>query len=374
MLWDIFCRVIDNYGDLGVCWRLSANLAGRGEQVRLWVDDPQALAWMAPHGCAGVTVHRWQQPLALQSLESSDVLVEAFGCNPPGEYLAWRAHKGQQPVWINFEYLSAEPYAERCHGLTSPIVTGPASGWQKWFFYPGFTTRTGGLLREADLLARQAEWDSHAWRQRMWPLLTHHVAGERGVKDQPPHPAPSSERWISLFCYEPAALAGLLAHLAGGSQKTRLLVTPGRAAMAVRALLSAAPNICSAALSISFLPVLTQVEFDELLWGCALNFVRGEDSLVRALWAGQPFVWHIYPQQDGAHFAKLEALLDEVGAPPSLRLFHHIWNARLSYDECQLNVDSALAAWAACTRHTRERLLVQPDLTTQLLQFVQEKR
>jgi hypothetical protein len=21
--WDIFCRVIDNFGDIGVCWRLA---------------------------------------------------------------------------------------------------------------------------------------------------------------------------------------------------------------------------------------------------------------------------------------------------------------------------------------------------------------
>ena len=63
-----------------------------------------------------------------------------------------------------------------------------------------------------------------------------------------------------------------------------------------------------------------------MLWACYLNFVRGEDSLVRALWAGQPFIWHIYPQDDNAHHAKLEAFLDWLQAPESLRKAHRVWN------------------------------------------------
>ncbi len=37
---DIFCAVVDNYGDIGVCWRLARQLAHEhGMTVRLWVDD-----------------------------------------------------------------------------------------------------------------------------------------------------------------------------------------------------------------------------------------------------------------------------------------------------------------------------------------------
>ena len=67
------------------------------------------------------------------------------------------------------------------------------------------------------------------------------------------------------------------------------------------------------------LPWLTQADFDHLLWACDLNFVRGEDSLVRAAWAGAPFVWQVYPQHDGAHAAKVEALLAGMAAPPDVR-------------------------------------------------------
>ena len=42
---DLFCRVIDNWGDAGVCWRLARQLVReRGAQVRLWIDQPQVLA------------------------------------------------------------------------------------------------------------------------------------------------------------------------------------------------------------------------------------------------------------------------------------------------------------------------------------------
>ncbi|MDP3171512.1 MAG: elongation factor P maturation arginine rhamnosyltransferase EarP, partial [Polaromonas sp.] len=81
--WDIFCKVIDNHGDIGVCWRLSADLAARGHHVRLWVDDASALEWMAPQGHAGITVLPWLEPLGLNLLRLDsapcEVLVEAFG-------------------------------------------------------------------------------------------------------------------------------------------------------------------------------------------------------------------------------------------------------------------------------------------------------
>ena len=49
-LWDIFCQVIDNYGDIGVGWRLATNLAARGQRVRLWLDNSSVLRWLAPGG------------------------------------------------------------------------------------------------------------------------------------------------------------------------------------------------------------------------------------------------------------------------------------------------------------------------------------
>lgn len=361
LLWDIFCKVIDNLGDLGVGWRLSRGLAARGQRVRLWVDDASALRWMAPQGCPGVEVRAWTQPLPLQGVTAGDVLVEAFGCHVPPEFIASYARQavagGKRAAWINLEYLSAESYVERSHGLPSPVMSGEGKGLTKYFFYPGFTPRTGGLLREPDLLQRQAGFDRAAW------LHLHGIEWQR------------EERLVSLFCYEPNPLPQLLDQLASQPVPTRLLVTAGRASAATRSALAEKTRLQPSwngdgMLSISYLPLLDQIDFDHLLWSCDLNFVRGEDSLVRALWAGRPLVWQIYPQRDDAHHSKLEAFLDMIEAPASLRRVHRTWNG---VDQGPLE-PLALPAWGETVRAARERLLQQPDLVSQLLEFVASVR
>ena len=285
--WAIFCQVIDNYGDVGVCWRLASDLAARGVAVRLYIDDASALQWMAPSGAAGVTVVHYDSPYH----EHPSVVIEAFGCEAPDTYLQQLAQQVQRcrlqhsaaPVLINLEYLSAEDYVERCHRLPSLIMSGPAQGLTRWFFYPGFTAATGGLLRELNLSLRQQHFDADAWR------LTHGIA--------------PGYTTVSLFCYEPPALAQFMHDLQGLQAQTpcHLLVTPGRASAAVQALGQ------DWHFPVSFLDARPQTAFDELLWACDLNLVRGEDSLVRAIWAGQAFIWQIYPQHDNAHYAKLDA-------------------------------------------------------------------
>jgi uncharacterized repeat protein (TIGR03837 family) len=356
MLWDVFCRVIDNHGDLGVSWRLARQLHAAGQRVRLWVDDARALTWMAPAPSApqadgsisGISVlpwHRAEQASGLSDMPPADVWIEAFGCEMPTAFVQHAAqNRAQPPVWVNLEYLSAEPYVARMHALPSPVMHGPARGWIKHFFYPGFTPGTGGLLREQDLLQRQAAFDRPAWRQG--------------------HGVGHDQRAVSLFCYEPPALAQLLAHAA--SDGSHLLVTPGRPLEAVQAALCHTAHAPAS----TALPYTTQDTFDHLLWACDLNCVRGEDSLVRALWAGQPLVWHIYPQDDQAHHAKLDAFLDWLDAPASLRRYHHIWNGMLDAPLPSVG-DAELQTWRACVQTARARLLAQDDLLTQLFAHVQ---
>jgi uncharacterized repeat protein (TIGR03837 family) len=362
--WDIFCKVIDNLGDIGVCWRLASGLARRGQHVRLWADDASPLRFMAPGGCAGVQVLPWDEPLAippgLLQAHPPEVVVEAFGCNVAPVFIAACAYSvragGLKPLWINLEYLSAERYAERCHLLPSPMQAAPGMNWTKWFFYPGFGARTGGLLREPEL-PDAADFDRARWleaRQIAW----------RG------------EKLIALFCYEPAALAALLSRLASEGlcgQPARLLVTRGRAAAAVEQALAAGRQPLGQ-LSVSYLDWLSQHDFDCLLAACDLNFVRGEDSLVRAIWAGKPFVWQAYPQPDGAHAPKIDALLDVLEAPESLRVFHRDWNDDGRQAPSAAPPALALADWAACTAQARARLRMQDDLVTRLLAFAHHKR
>jgi uncharacterized repeat protein (TIGR03837 family) len=362
--WDIFCRVIDNHGDLGVCWRLCADLAQRGHTVRLWVDDASALAWMAPQGCTGVAVHVWPDTAALQALtqeatfQIGDVVVEAFGCELPEAVQALMA-QGTSPVWINLEYLSAESYVARSHGLASPMMSGPAHGMTKWFLFPGFTLGTGGLLREPDLFARQAGFQRQAWLCAL-PL---------------DKPIEADERLISLFCYEPTALPDLLKQLSQADAPTRLLVAQGRPNAAVATATQALhmPSNGAGQLHISQLPYLSQTDFDHLLWACDFNFVRGEDSLVRALWAGRPFAWHIYPQDDLAHHDKLHAFESALDMPFDLIKFHAVWNG-LETGSLPALTRAAIDDWHSWSHQTQQRLQAQTDLTSQLLSFVAQKR
>ncbi len=365
MRWDIFCHVIDNLGDIGVCWRLCADLAGRGEQVRLWIDQPEPLQWMAPGALEGqvpgVQVLHWTTPLAPAlpaALPPADVWVEAFGCDAAPEcaqHLASGLAQGNPPpVWINLEYLSAERYVERSHRLPSPVNSGPLKGLTKWFFYPGFTPATGGLLREAGLLERQASFKPDDWLR----ALGLHLTGQRRV---------------SLFCYEPPVLPAVLQQAGQDTVISDWLVTPGRATQAV-ALAREHHGEPGPGCTLHALPALTQRDFDHLLWSCDLNCVRGEDSLVRALWAGQPFVWHIYPQHDDAHHAKLDAFLDWLQAPPSLRAFHRAWNGIEAATGPVWPGWDVVDGWRACVLAARDRLLAQPDLSTQLLEFIAQKR
>jgi uncharacterized repeat protein (TIGR03837 family) len=344
MRWDLFCRVIDNFGDIGVCWRLARDLAARGQRVRLWIDDAAPLAWMAPHGAPNVQVGAWHD--AALAAASADIVIEAFGCDPPSAFVAAMAQREKPPLWINLEYLSAESYVRRSHGLCSPQWSGPGRGLSKWFFYPGFEAGTGGLLREPGLMAERDRFDGAAWLR------------SRGLAVAP------GERVVSLFCYAGAPLQALARLL--DDAPTLLLHAPG----------VTPPRPTSPRLRCAALPWLSQPDYDRLLWACELNFVRGEDSFVRALWAGAPFVWHVYPQHDAAHAVKLQAFVDRMlaDADPALagavRHLFQVWNG-LGGDTASW---PAAPAWRALALRWRERLLGQADLTSQLLGFVAAKR
>ena len=355
MRWDLFCHVLDNLGDVGVCWRLASDLGARGESVHLTIDDPGPLGWLAPLGAPGVEVRRWSETAPRRP--AADVVIEAFGCDPPLAYLEHLAAMAARPCWINLEYLSAEGFAERAHGLPSPQQFGPLQGWVKHFFYPGFSARTGGLLREPGLLQRRAAFQRDAWLHAQgWPRRP-------------------GERVVTLFSYANASIPGLIDQLA--AETTLLMVPQGPAQDCVRAELG--PALTRGALRAIAMPWISQTEFDHLLWSADLNFVRGEDSLVRALWAGSPFVWQIYPQADGAHHRKLHAFLDAWLPGPadtvsaSIRRLFDLWNAGTSASVQQLQLP-ALEPWAEAVQAWRGRLAGQDDLTSQLLRFIAQKR
>lgn len=393
MLWDVFCRVIDNFGDVGVCWRLACDLGQRGQQVRLWIDDASALSWMAPHirwtesdstwglagaqGQPGVTVHRWhdaERPASANpGLNAGDVVVEAFGCDPPDafiERMQARAAQGQTAQWVNLEYLSAEDYVERSHGLRSPVWSGMGAGLSKRFFYPGFTPATGGLLREPDLIAlRRAETGTQALKDAFLRRIGVDLGHEPGYQC----PQGENSGTILLFCYDSAPVSDLLDRLATSAPQARVLITPGHATRLASDWARAHPD---ATLRLHQLSALPQDDFDRLLWCCDLNLVRGEDSAVRALWAGRPHIWHIYEQDDGVHAGKLDAFMARwMGDWPtelsaSVHAWWMAWNRLGAMPEKLPDWRQADDSWRLNSENARDRLAQQQDLTSQLLTFV----
>ncbi|HMC13229.1 MAG TPA: elongation factor P maturation arginine rhamnosyltransferase EarP [Gallionellaceae bacterium] len=369
---DIFCTVVDNFGDIGVCWRLARQLENeQGVAVRLWVDDLKSLQRLCPQVDPvlpkqyqrKVEVRLWTadafhtlplpplrpQRLTLHSqttqvaesmlpetLPSSlegergvaDLVIEAFACELPHCYIEAMAAQETKPVWVNLEYLSAEDWVEGCHKLPSPHPRLPLV---KYFFFPGFTPQTGGLLLERDLIARRDAF--HRDPQAIaafWQGLS--------VPQQQ-----ADELRVSLFSYENPALPEFLRAWEEGAHYLTCLVPEGRALPQVAAFFGAQHANSTGSgqgkagdvwqrgkLRVQVLPFVEQERYDELLWACDLNFVRGEDSFVRAQWAGKPFIWQIYPQRDGVHIQKLRAFIVRycAGLPPdAAQALQGLWEA-----------------------------------------------
>ena len=369
--WDIFCSVVDNYGDIGVTWRLARQLvAEHGQSVRLWVDDLQAFARLCPQADAraasqwhaGVEVCAW--PRTWLPVPPADVVIEAFACELPQDYRQAMAQRPRQSLWLNLEYLSAEDWVAGCHGLPSP----QAEGLSKFFFFPGFSAATGGLLREQELFAARDAFQADALARREFLLRL-------GVEVE------GAGRLISLFCYENAGLGEWLDALAGADETVLLLVPEGRVLADLQrwagraAPLQVGERIERGALRVQVLPFVSQQDYDRLLWSCDFNLVRGEDSLLRGLWAGRPLLWDIYKQADGAHEDKLAAFAEShlAGLPPvvaqALLHFWQCWNAGAGCAEAWL----ALQPWRdELQKHARARsasLGAQTDLAARLVQF-----
>ena len=359
--WDIFGRIVDNYGDAGVGWRLARQLvAEHAQDVTLWQDDLSALARIAPgidpardlQQAAGVTVRRWAEPFA--EAPPADVVIEAFGCGLPENYVAAMARAATAPAWFILEYLSAETWVEDSHGLPSPHPRLPLP---RRFWFPGFTVRTGGLIREHGLLAaRDAFRRDAAAKRALWSAL------------RVPPPAAPDEIRVSLFCYPNPALPALFDAWTDGDESVVCLVPEGVAAGALDALTGGnVPHpghpFRRGVLTVHAIPFVAQDEYDRLLWLSTVNFVRGEDSFVRAQWASRPFAWHIYPQAEGAHWRKLDAFVDRYveGLAPkpaaTLRRFWRAWNgapdegpidaAWLEFAAARPHLEPHASAWAA---------------------------
>ncbi|MDO9365513.1 MAG: elongation factor P maturation arginine rhamnosyltransferase EarP [Methylotenera sp.] len=363
--WDIFCKIVDNFGDIGVCWRLARQLqAEHGLQVRLWIDDLTVAKQLIPtlditlptQVIQNISINFWPADTVFN--ESADVVIEAFSCGLPAAYLSkMRA----RTVWINLEYLSAETWVDSFHAGNSK-----QGDLTRHFFFPGFTPLTGGLLREHDIVTNNQLLASCR-------PLQHQFIDQLNLEH-------NNRLKISLFCYPHAPVHALLGAMANANQPTDCYVPAGSILPTIAGFFGknsivAGEILTHQNLNLHVLPFLSQADYDKLLVICDINFVRGEDSWVRAIWAGKPFIWQPYLQSEQTHITKLKAFLalfydsfDNTSKQSSYDV-HLAWVGNdISTDIWQHYLNN-LASLKALTLQQSHTLATQADLATKLVIF-----
>lgn len=284
---DIFCRVIDNFGDAGVMWRLARALHAEGFAVRLIIDEPGTLKYLA--GCLqncptekigeaeGITVCLWEKDWdeGACTLQCADVVIEGFACRLPPDY----QHRMSQrkPKWFNIDYFSAEDWIEGCHLVPS---IDPTSSLVKINYFPGVTPASGGLIIEKDYEKEKATFKNN-------------------------HPKNGNSLNIFFFAYPYGPIEKIAEALEQLGRPINLHLSQCEAGLLLNKTLEQSDHL---RMRTTLLPFVAQKDFDPLLWQSDIVFVRGEDSAARAMIAGVPFLWHIYHQDDDVHMVKLRAL------------------------------------------------------------------
>lgn len=369
--YDIFCKIVDNFGDIGVCWRLAKQLeAEHGISIRLWIDDLNVARQLIPaldpskriQLIDHIKIAIWDENTRFE--QAADTVIEAFGCELPPDYMALMEANN---IWINLEYLSAEAWVEGFHAKHSQ-----RGKLTRHFFFPGFTEATGGLLREHDIaennqkIAADKQLQSDFFRQ-----LTLNPDENGAVLK------------ISLFSYPHAPISDLLAAMADSTTPISCYVPatgilPKVAEFFGKASISAGDSLTCGSLALHVLPFLSQDDYDRLLASCDINFVRGEDSWIRAIWAGKPFIWQPYLQTEDSHLVKLKAFLDvfyancEEAAQQATIAMYNAWSsAQISASTWQNYLDN-ISSVRTFTSQQTSALAAQTDLATNLVIYIEK--
>jgi uncharacterized repeat protein (TIGR03837 family) len=374
MRWDIFCQIVDNYGDAGVCWRLARalsrlssssvnNVECDDSRIRLFCDDLNVLNVIThgdavAHGASlGVEVLPWsaaESPAILASV--GEVVIEAFACHLPKPYIEAMVQKTsqkvsvKQPIWINLEYLTAEAWADDMHLMPSP----QNNGLNKYFYFPGFTPKAGGVLL--------GDWDE---------VTSNSLNIPTSLSSAFESCRPKSKK-VSIFNYKQAPLDAWLGSvnqvaLEHGEMVDVFLCADQNVSTTTQAALSSVDS----AVKLIQLPFIPQEDYDYLLSVCDINLVRGEDSFVRAQWAGKPFIWDIYPQSDLAHEVKLDAFLERYFEGGSAKL-RAIGMSAMKWGSAS-DWWPHLNAWTSHSEVWRQKLMSLGHLEGKILDFVKSQ-
>lgn len=364
----LFCTVIDNFGDIGVAWRLAQELHNRlNYQVFLFLDNWEALERIVPdfRQHHAITLKKWREGEwadfgDLEQMFPPKIVIETFACALPDAVLD--VMLAVRPIWLNWEYLSAEDWAIRTHTMKSL----QNNGLDKYFWQMGFCEQSGGLLREKSIL----------------PVS---ITPEITPNDDATHFqiflfAYPSDTWQKHICAWQQVNLDL--DLDKKWKKWAIRVANEKI---FQALTIFHKNINESKLLIELQNFVPQNQLDELFSQQDILIVRGEDSFVRAQFSGKPFFWHIYPQDENAHWEKLDAFWEQVYPlfPKEIseahRALSHDMNGKNSLsDEMRLahwrTLLMRFADWQRASIQWQNFLLNQKDSMTKLQEWLEQIR
>ncbi|MBQ1629793.1 MAG: elongation factor P maturation arginine rhamnosyltransferase EarP [Treponema sp.] len=423
----LLCKVVDNFGDIGVVYRLAralTDISKGGESLplvgtslpptpsagddsspatppklnlRIIADNLESFRLLCPQidpAKEEQTVNGWQiynwnaGTTCLNAFRKKQprIIIECFQCGRPDwlETLLFTEKVPDVVHIIMLDYLTAEDYAETFHKLKSLTRSARV---QKVNFMPGFTQKTSGLILDKPFMeslnARGCRIDSKSIAAGV------HAECTNGGSPS----AESKESFNAVFFSYPRdwtpavrALQKFNKEKANGALNVLLARGAGYESF-LNAYTKCADSKVSAGkqlFTLTELNFLPQTEWDSLLTRTPLLFIRGEDSLSRACLCGVPFVWHAYPQTEEYQLVKVQALLERMRPHFAPQDFEHVercWQIYNTTNASARDLEDSLYGFLRAYSDLKlgfadfsASLLKNGDLATHLLEFIEESK
>lgn len=301
---DIFCNIIDNYGDIGVSYRLAREFKSyfKDIKIRLILNTLKELNEIDKNYIdSNISFMTFNDITTDKFSYTADLIIESFACDIPQNYLEKAYYNSK--LLINLEYLSFEDWTSDFHLMSSLLPKGKL---KKIFFMPGISKNSGGLLIDSDFLntINKVEKNKKYYLDKFNIKSDYDLIG-------------------TIFSYE-KDFSNLLNYLKILDKKILLFILSEKTQN--NFLNYFENNDFYDKIQLVKSKFLNYREYEELIALADFNFVRGEDSFVRALLIGKPFLWHIYKQDDDVHMKKLDAFLEKYTEDENLKKIFRTYN------------------------------------------------
>lgn len=324
----VLCKVVDNFGDIGVVFRLCRALSElkKNLEIRLVVSNLDSFAKISKgidstktfQEFRGWKVFDWNDSALCKkefSKNPPEFILECFQCGRPEwlEELLFSPQFNLNVQIVNVEYLTAESWADDFHLLKSGTRSAKI---KKINFMPGFTKKTGGLILDKNFMRCLSE------KKFALNLVKQNLYKKILSEDF------SDSFKILIFSY-PKNFDFLASAIKEFSFLKKIIVFVASGAGADSAKIS----LKKFKVDFVCLPFMQQEVWDAFLSLMDFSFVRGEDSFSRCCLFGNPFIWNIYPQEEEFHIVKLNAFLQKIKIP-QIEKFSFLYNRNFKASCC----------------------------------------